>query len=413
MKKVLFMFLIIIVFVCKQITFAEDKVSGYSVVGTGMVTTKPDNVSVQFLVKSSPQATLKLADTIVTERVGWMIYNISRIYNIKKENIIIYDFPSERVKESARKSKHLIRKNDDNNSAGEDDFRYISKKYVVVGDLGSKSFVEICEMLDKAVDYGGIAVAEIPKLNNEVAPATAEGKADSRLKVVNGATKLKFAATTQNPDNQLINYHFNEATLEKLMKTAKDQAYKEAKDKVDKIKAVLKFKENEVDIIFAESTTAASDEEGAVTIKTEVTATLNTINNSIAESFIQTAENIIVSDKKDTNERILDVNKNINNLSEDTVEKLQKNELKTVKTPFEIFLKYGKDINAINWVGTLGWGEDYGAIKKWYLQKNIFCAGKKAIDLQNNNGLTEFFSEFDLKSDLIHYLQCQRGMVSL
>jgi len=25
----------------------------------------------------------------------------------------------------------------------------------------------------------------------------------------------------------------------------------------------------------------------------------------------------------------------------------------------------------------------------------------------------EFFSEFDLKSDLIHYLQCQRGMVSL
>ena len=113
-----------------------------------------------------------------------------------------------------------------------------------------------------------------------MASATAEGKADSRLKAVKGATKLKFAATTQNPDNQLINYHFNEATLEKLMKTAKDQAYKEAKDKVDKIKAVLKFKENEMDIIFAESTTAASDEEGAVTIKTDVTATLSKPNSA-------------------------------------------------------------------------------------------------------------------------------------
>ncbi len=266
--------------IAENVKFSGGKVAGFSFTGTGIVTAKPDNVFVQFSVKSGPQNSLRSAETAVAQKVDWMIYNIGRLFRIKKENFKVYGFQPELVKQTMKQNRSLTQKDEYGNVIEKVEFKYNSKKYVVVGDLGSKSFVEICEMLDKAVDYGGIAVAEIPKLNNEVASATAEGKADSRLKAVKGATKLKFAATTQNPDNQLINYHFNEATLEKLMKTAKDQAYKEAKDKVDKIKAVLKFKENEMDIIFAESTTAASDEEGAVTIKTDVTATLSKPNSA-------------------------------------------------------------------------------------------------------------------------------------
>jgi len=266
--------------IAENVKFSGGKVAGFSFTGSGIVTAKPDNVFVQFSVKSGPQNSLRSAETAVAQKVDWMIYNIGRLFRIKKENFKVYGFQPELVKQTMKQNRSLTQKDEYGNVIEKVEFKYNSKKYVVVGDLGSKSFVEICEMLDKAVDYGGIAVAEIPKLNNEVASATAEGKADSRLKAVKGATKLKFAATTQNPDNQLINYHFNEATLEKLMKTAKDQAYKEAKDKVDKIKAVLKFKENEMDIIFAESTTAASDEEGAVTIKTDVTATLSKPNSA-------------------------------------------------------------------------------------------------------------------------------------
>ena len=72
----------------------------------------------------------------------------------------------------------------------------------------------------------------------------------------------------------MINYHFNEVTLGNLIKGAKDEAYKEAKDKVARIKAVLKFKESEMDIGFEEDIGITSDEEGAVTIKVDVTAAL-------------------------------------------------------------------------------------------------------------------------------------------
>ena len=261
--------------VAENVRFSGGKVAGFAFTGTGIVTAKPDNVFVQFSVKSGPQNSLRAAENEVMKKVDWMTYQLGWLYKIKKENFKVYGFQPEMVQQSVRQSRSLQQKDEEGKVIPKIEYGYNSKKYVVVSDLGKKSFIEICEMLDKAVDYGAIAVAEIPKLNSEITGESVAGKGNTQMTAVKGATKLKFQATTSNPNNQLINYHFNEATLEKLIKTAKDLAYKEAKDKVEKIKKVLKFKENEMDINFAEIINAASDEEGAVTIKAEVTATLN------------------------------------------------------------------------------------------------------------------------------------------
>lgn len=259
----------------ENVRFSGGKVAGFSFTGTGIVTAKPDNVFVQFMVKSGLQGSLRSAENEALKKVDFMTYNLGRLFKIKKESIKVYGFEPEMIQQTIRQARTLQQRDSDGNVVAKVEFKYNTKKYVVVGDLGSKSFLEICELLDKAVDYGGIAVAEIPKMGNEASAESVAGSAGTQMTAVKGATKLKFSSTTNNPNNKLINYHFNEATLEKLIKSSKDQAYKEAKDKVEKIRAVLKFKENEMDINFKENINAVSDEEGGVTIKTEVTATLN------------------------------------------------------------------------------------------------------------------------------------------
>ena len=266
--------------VAENVRFSGGKLSGFSFTGTGIVTAKPDNVFVQFSVKSGPMVTLRAAEIESNRKVDFLTYNIGRLFKIKKESFKSYGFQPEMIQQTMRQANTTRQRDLNGNVIDRVQQRYNITKYVVVNDLGSKKFEEVCEILDKAIDYGAIAVAEIPKVDSAVASETSLGVGGTQMNAVKGATKLKFNANTQNPANKLVNYHFNEGTLEKLIKSAKDQAYKEAKEKVEKIKAVLKFKESEMDITFAESINANSDEEGAVTIKADVTASL--IKNAAA-----------------------------------------------------------------------------------------------------------------------------------
>ena len=259
----------------ENVRFSAGKVSGFSFTGTGIVTAKPDNVFIQFSVKSGLQNSLRSAENEALKKVDFMTYNIGRLFKVKKEDFKVYGFDPEMVQQTLRVPNGLIERDNDGNIVAKTRIKYNVTKFVVVGNLGTKKFLDVCEMLDKAVDYGAIAVAEIPNIDGGVAASANLGKAAAQVNAVKGASKLKFTAIMNNPNNQLINYHFNEDTLEKLMKTAKDAAYKEAKDKVAKIKAVLKFKDTEMDINFNESTNVVSDEEGTVNIRVDVTANLN------------------------------------------------------------------------------------------------------------------------------------------
>ena len=219
--------------------------------------------------------TLRAAEIESARKVDFLTYNIGRLFKVKKESFKSFGFEPEMIQQTMRQANTIKQRDMNGNIIDRVQQRYNITKYVVVNDLGGKKFEEVCEILDKAIDYGAIAVAEIPKTDNAVSSETSLGSGGTQMNAVKGATKLKFNSNTKNPANKLVNYHFNEGTLEKLIKSAKDQAYKEAKDKVEKIKAVLKFKESEMDINFAESINANTDEEGAVTIKADVTASLS------------------------------------------------------------------------------------------------------------------------------------------
>lgn len=260
--------------VAENVRFSGGKVAGFSFTGTGIVTAKPDNVFIQFSVKSNPMPTLRATENETMKKVDFMVYNLGRLFKIKKDKFKVFGFQPKMVQQKVKKAKSLKQKDSEGNVIDDYQYKYSLTKYVVVNDLGGRKLSEICEILDKAVDYGGVAVAEIPKPDGSVEKETGLGDGDSQITAVKGATKLKFSSEMKNPNNKLVNYHFSEGTLEKLMKKARDMAYKEAKEKVDKIRIAIKFKENEMDIDFLEDMNASSDEEGAVTIKADVTAML-------------------------------------------------------------------------------------------------------------------------------------------
>ena len=290
--------------VAENVRFSGGKISGFTFTGTGIVTAKPDNVFIQFMIKSGPMVTLRAAEIESGRKVDFLTYNLGRLFKIKKESFKSYGFHPEIIQQTMRQAKTLKRRDDDGNVIERVQQRYNITKYVVVNDLKNKKFEDICEILDKAIDYGAVAIANIPKEaasdtssgdkdtqnkkdsgsssqtskvqpgDNSVSSEKPLGAGDTKMSAVEGASKLKFKSDTKNPSNQMINYHFNEVTLGNLIKGAKDEAYKEAKDKVARIKAVLKFKESEMDIGFEEDIGITSDEEGAVTIKVDVTAAL-------------------------------------------------------------------------------------------------------------------------------------------
>ena len=126
--------------VAENVRFSGGKVAGFAFTGTGIVTAKPDNVFVQFSVKSGPQNSLRAAENEVMKKVDWMTYQLGWLYKIKKENFKVYGFQPEMVQQSVRQSRSLQQKDEEGKVIPKIEYRYNSKKYVVVSDLGKKIF---------------------------------------------------------------------------------------------------------------------------------------------------------------------------------------------------------------------------------------------------------------------------------
>jgi hypothetical protein len=261
--------------IAENLSFKGGKVTGFSLTGTGIVTAKPDNVFVQFAVKTDPANSLRSAELEINRKIDFITYNLCRLYSIKKESIKVWGFAPQMQEQIIRTPSSLQQRDSYGNPIQKKEYKYTITKFIIINDLGNKKLEEICELIDKAISYGAIAVAEIPKDDSNVQSSSVLGSAKSRISALKGISKLKIAADTKDPNNELINYHFKEETLEKIIKEAKEQALKEAKEKVDKVKKALNFKENEMDVNFKEDISATSNEEGEITVKAEVTAILS------------------------------------------------------------------------------------------------------------------------------------------
>lgn len=261
--------------IAENLSLRDGKVAGFSLTGTGIVTAKPDNVYVQFSIKSESTASLRSAELDIKRKLDFITYNIGRLYSIKNESIKTWGFAPEMHEQIIRTPRSLQQRDEYGNVIQQKKYKYTITKYIIINDLGSKTIEEICDLIDKAVSYGVSAVANIPSYAGDVESSTSLGTAKAKLSAIKGASKLEISTDVKDPANELINYHFKEETLEKLIKEAKDKALVDAKDKVDKVKKILNFKENEMKITFAEKLTATNSEEGEITIRADVTAILS------------------------------------------------------------------------------------------------------------------------------------------
>jgi hypothetical protein len=153
--------------------------------------------------------------------------------------------------------------------------KYIVMKYLVISDLGKLKLSDICEILDKAQGYGAIGVAELPPDAPEWVASATTAEANVKVAQTKGVSKNNIDTEVKATDNEFINYHFNEATLEKLIKEARDKAVKDAKEKLDLIKKALNFKENEMNIKFTEKMSTTATEEGEMTIRIDLIPALD------------------------------------------------------------------------------------------------------------------------------------------
>jgi len=257
----------------ENISYSAGQLSGFSITGTGILTAKPDNVFVQFTVKSAASANLKSAEVDVTQKVDFLIRGICREFKIKKESFSVANAGTqmqERTKKGASANDQF---DDEGNRIKKKTFSNTAKKTIVINNLGGKKQSEVMDILDAATKYGGalISVADAEETGSESVEEISSSSAQS--KAVKGSTKTKITENIQDSANQLINYHMNEETLKKLLKEAKTAAMLEIKQKYAKATAKIKIKEEEYNIDIKEDNNVTSDENGLLTIKTEVSAT--------------------------------------------------------------------------------------------------------------------------------------------
>ena len=245
--------------------------SGFTITGTGILTAKPDNVFVRFTVKSEPSVNLKAAEVDVSKKVEFLIRGICREFKLKKENFTVSGAGTQIQERTKKGASANDRFDDEGNRLKSKSYKNTAKKTVVINNLKDKKQAEIMDILDAAAKYGGapIAINDMEDTAAESVSVISEGLTGSKL--FKGATPAKITENIQNPVNQLINYHLNEETLKKLMKDAKAAAMLEVKQKYSKVTAKIKIKEEEFDIDITEDNNVNSDEEGLLTLKTEVT----------------------------------------------------------------------------------------------------------------------------------------------
>ncbi|OGF47535.1 MAG: hypothetical protein A2452_02450 [Candidatus Firestonebacteria bacterium RIFOXYC2_FULL_39_67] len=255
----------------ENVAYSGGQISGFTITGTGILTAKPDNVFVRFTVKSEPSVNLKAAEVDVSKKVEFLIRGICREFKLKKENFTVSGAGTQIQERTKKGASANDRFDDEGNRLKSKSYKNTAKKTVVINNLKDKKQAEIMDILDAAAKYGGapIAINDMEDTAAESVSVISEGLTGSKL--FKGATPAKITENIQNPVNQLINYHLNEETLKKLMKDAKAAAMLEVKQKYSKVTAKIKIKEEEFDIDITEDNNVNSDEEGLLTLKTEVT----------------------------------------------------------------------------------------------------------------------------------------------
>ncbi|MFH1074328.1 MAG: hypothetical protein V1752_04480 [Candidatus Firestonebacteria bacterium] len=205
----------------ENVSYSGGQLSGFAITGTGILTAKPDNVYVQFTVKSGPSVNLKAAEIDVTRKIEFLIRGICREFKLKKENFAVSNAGTQ-VQERTRKGVSADDQFDEEgNRIAKKSYSNTAKKTVVINNLGGKKQTEVMDILDAAAKYGGtpVANADAEETATESVSDISQSLAQSRG--VKGATSLKMTENIQNPSNQLINYHMNEETLKKLLKDTK------------------------------------------------------------------------------------------------------------------------------------------------------------------------------------------------
>ena len=75
--------------VLENVVVSGGQLSGFVITGTGILTAKPDNVFVQFTIKSNPSVNLRAAEIDVTQKIDFLIRGICREFKLKKENFSV------------------------------------------------------------------------------------------------------------------------------------------------------------------------------------------------------------------------------------------------------------------------------------------------------------------------------------
>jgi len=255
----------------ENIVYKNNKLDSFSMTGTGIVTAKPDNVFVQLSISSTPGNNMASAGRDLDQKVDFLIRSISRDFKLKKENFKV-SVSGVQMQEATSKVRTANSKFDENGQLiPEKSYTSSMKKIIVINDLGSKSPQDLLSIIDAGVKYGAVAIASSSSgQETDTSTITEAGKNSAKMKLSKGGSAAKITPDIKDNDNQLINYHFNEETLKKLMKQAKDSALKEIKEKLARTKEKIKLNESDFDFNIKEDFNASSTEDGEISIKADV-----------------------------------------------------------------------------------------------------------------------------------------------
>ncbi|MEI7904255.1 MAG: SIMPL domain-containing protein [Candidatus Firestonebacteria bacterium] len=285
MKTITLLLLLIALRVCAQEPAKGADLSGISekytvnkdgklddavITGIGILTSTPDEVYVQLSLKSDPSNTLKAAQIDLERKIDFITARLAGAFRLKKENFKSAALDSKLKEQSIRNPASLVYKDSSGKIIQKKEYKYELSKNLIISGLAGKKMGEVLEIIDKAVGYGATAVAEAVKEDPaEVESTTVLGTSTSKMALSKGVSKLAIKKGEDAEKNELINYYFSEATLEKLSTKCREKAAADAKEKLAKLSKIYPFNSNEKDIQFSEDISAVQTSEGELTVKCE------------------------------------------------------------------------------------------------------------------------------------------------
>ncbi|MFH1824764.1 MAG: hypothetical protein ABH873_06015 [Candidatus Firestonebacteria bacterium] len=297
--------------VAKNLFFREGKVAGFSFTGSGIRKAKPDNVFIKFSVISDISNTLRAAEISIGRKIDFVIYNVGRRLSIKKEDFKV-TAPKLQMIEQVIKAPS----SDDKGGSSKKEHKYTIAKNIIVNNLGNRKLVDICEIIDMAINYGAVAISQTSADNPSwVQSSKALGEKNSSVSSSRGMPKTNVDFEMQSPSNELINYYLKAETFERMIKEAKDEALQDAKKQVENVKKVLHFDEKEMEIKFDESTSTLISEEDEIVVKVDVTAVLYRPKKS--EKDVELEEFWTEKKTQENEKRMKEIMNNIENIKKD------------------------------------------------------------------------------------------------